>query len=250
MSDRHVVPADDGWHVEKKGAQRASARAATQAEAIMRALEIVANDGGGDVVVHGVDGAVRETRAVAGNADVSTADSAVVAAGAAANGVRQTASAAADEAFSTARTVTGEATGAARNAADTAQDAAESVSEAAEDVAADARAASHRARDEVAETARDAADSLVTGADRAAVAGENLGDRFEHASHRTGRTIHDVTERAARPLDAAARALNPVRVAGRTAGVVLAGVLHVGAAVTGCGARLVQNRTRRGTGRS
>lgn len=242
MSDRHVVPAEDGWHVEKEGAQRASARAATQAEAITRALEIVANDGGGEVVVHGADGVVRDTRTVAANTEVSTVDAATASATATARGARDTAAAAADEASTTARTVADEATGTARNAAGTARDAAE-------DIAGEARTAGRRAGTEVNRAARDAGDALVTGADRAAVTGDELGDRLADASHRTGRTIRDVTERAAHPLDCAAHALNPVRIAGRTAGAVLAGVLHVGAVVTGRGTRLAQRGTRQVAGR-
>ncbi|MCO5605580.1 hypothetical protein L7F22_059763 [Adiantum nelumboides] len=64
MADRYVVPTEDGWQVQKKGAQRASAKAATQAEAVERATEIVSKDGGGKVVVHGTDGKVRETHTV------------------------------------------------------------------------------------------------------------------------------------------------------------------------------------------
>lgn len=47
MSDRHVVPAESGWQVEKDNAKRPSAKVPTQAEAVKRAVEIVANDGGG-----------------------------------------------------------------------------------------------------------------------------------------------------------------------------------------------------------
>jgi hypothetical protein len=45
MSDRHVVPGQQGWLVEKDNAQRPSAKAAAPAEAVKRAAEIVANDG-------------------------------------------------------------------------------------------------------------------------------------------------------------------------------------------------------------
>ncbi|MCX6467147.1 MAG: hypothetical protein NTW05_26710, partial [Pseudonocardiales bacterium] len=64
-------------------------------------------------------------------------------------------------------------------------------------------------------------------------------------SDQAGRYIHTVTERAAFPLDAAARALNPVRIAGRTAGVVIAGALHVGAVVTTTGTRTARVLTGR-----
>ncbi len=64
MADRDVKPTDDGWQVLKKGAQRASAKAPTQVEAVARATEIVAKDGGGKVVVYGTDGKVRESQTV------------------------------------------------------------------------------------------------------------------------------------------------------------------------------------------
>ena len=86
MSDRHVVPSEDGWNVEKDNAQRPSAKAPTQAEAIKRAVEIVSNDGGGQVVVHGTDGNVRETRTVSAGSEDTTAEAARTAASAAGAG--------------------------------------------------------------------------------------------------------------------------------------------------------------------
>ena len=65
MGDRHVVPGEKGWRVVKEGAQQASATTATQAEAVERAREIIANDGGGELVIHGQDGAIRESRTIA-----------------------------------------------------------------------------------------------------------------------------------------------------------------------------------------
>jgi hypothetical protein len=61
-SDRHVVPnPDGGWDVEAPGAQRASSHEDTQADAINRAREIVHNAGGGEVVIHGRDGKIRDS---------------------------------------------------------------------------------------------------------------------------------------------------------------------------------------------
>ena len=94
MSERHVTPTDDGWAVEKPDAQRPSAKTPTQAEAIKRAVEIVVNDGGGNVVVHGTDGAVRATRTVDADTDTDHV-AAALAAGAAGTGARVTAQAAA-----------------------------------------------------------------------------------------------------------------------------------------------------------
>ncbi|GAB2915728.1 DUF2188 domain-containing protein [Rhodococcus aerolatus] len=58
--DRHVVPnPDGGWDVEKESAQRASAHADTQAAATERAREIARNTGG-ETVIHGRDGQIRQ----------------------------------------------------------------------------------------------------------------------------------------------------------------------------------------------
>ena len=64
-SNRHVVPAPGGgWNVKAPGAQRASAHTRTQAEAERRAKEIVANLGGGEVVIHRPDGRIRDSDTV------------------------------------------------------------------------------------------------------------------------------------------------------------------------------------------
>ncbi|MEU6210967.1 DUF2188 domain-containing protein [Streptomyces virginiae] len=69
MSDkpnvRDVSPHDDGWSVSKPGSDRASAVLPTQAAAIARAKEILANDGGGELRVRGTNGQVREQNTVA-----------------------------------------------------------------------------------------------------------------------------------------------------------------------------------------
>jgi hypothetical protein len=58
-SRRDVVPARGGtWEVRAPGASRASAVAKTKSEAIERAREIVANRGGGSVLVHSETGEV------------------------------------------------------------------------------------------------------------------------------------------------------------------------------------------------
>jgi len=64
MSDRHVVPSGDGWDVRAPGADRASSHHDTQADAIDRARQIVRNDGGGEVVIHGQDGRIRDSDTV------------------------------------------------------------------------------------------------------------------------------------------------------------------------------------------
>lgn len=59
-NDRHVVPnPNGGWDVVKPDAQRASSHHDTQADAIIRGRQIVGNAGGGELNIHGRDGAIR-----------------------------------------------------------------------------------------------------------------------------------------------------------------------------------------------
>ncbi|WP_353647408.1 MULTISPECIES: DUF2188 domain-containing protein [unclassified Mycobacterium] len=61
-NSREVVPnADGGWDVKKPGASRASAHVETQAQAVDRARQILRNDGGGELRVHGRDGRIRNS---------------------------------------------------------------------------------------------------------------------------------------------------------------------------------------------
>ena len=65
-NERHVTPhPDGGWQVTNLDSDRASARTDTQAEAIDRAREIVGNSGGGEVVIHGRDGQIRDSDTIA-----------------------------------------------------------------------------------------------------------------------------------------------------------------------------------------
>jgi hypothetical protein len=58
---RHVVPdPDGGWNVRRPGASRASSHHPTQGEAEARAKEILGNAGGGEAVIHGRDGQIRD----------------------------------------------------------------------------------------------------------------------------------------------------------------------------------------------
>lgn len=64
--NRHVVQnSSGGWDVKKPGATRSSAHTDTQREATKRATEIVRNNGGGEVRIHGRDGKIRDTNTVA-----------------------------------------------------------------------------------------------------------------------------------------------------------------------------------------
>jgi uncharacterized protein YdaT len=68
-NDHHVVPNQaGGWDVTRENSERASSSHDTQHEATARAHEIVANAGGGEVVIHAQDGSIREKVTVgAGN---------------------------------------------------------------------------------------------------------------------------------------------------------------------------------------
>ena len=70
-NNRHVVPnnEDGNWKVLKPGSERASSIHRTQVEAEVRAKEIVGNLGGGEVVIHGRDGRIRDSDTVASGKD-------------------------------------------------------------------------------------------------------------------------------------------------------------------------------------
>jgi hypothetical protein len=60
-NERHVVPHPSGyWEVVAPGASRPSGRFDEQEQAIDRARQILNRGGGGELVVHGRDGAIRE----------------------------------------------------------------------------------------------------------------------------------------------------------------------------------------------
>ncbi len=64
-NSRDVTQRGDGWVVTKPGSDRASAVLPTQTEAISRAKEILTNDGGGELRIHGTNGEVRDQRTIA-----------------------------------------------------------------------------------------------------------------------------------------------------------------------------------------
>jgi hypothetical protein len=62
---RHVVRnPKGGWDVKKPGGSRSSGHFDTQAEAEARAKEILRNSGGGEAVIHGEDGRIRDSDTV------------------------------------------------------------------------------------------------------------------------------------------------------------------------------------------
>lgn len=68
MSTRHVVSASEGWQVTAAGSRQVSAAAPTQRAAVASARTMVADEGGGQVIVHAHDGMVRETLQVGAGA--------------------------------------------------------------------------------------------------------------------------------------------------------------------------------------
>lgn len=67
---RHVVAnPKGGWDVKKPGSSRVSTHADTQQEAVARARDIVRNQGGGEVRIHGRDGKIRDSDTIAPSKD-------------------------------------------------------------------------------------------------------------------------------------------------------------------------------------
>jgi hypothetical protein len=63
-TSRHVVPDGKRWKVVAPKASRASSVHRTQAEAEQHAKQIVRNAGGGEAVIHGRDGRIRDSDTV------------------------------------------------------------------------------------------------------------------------------------------------------------------------------------------
>jgi len=59
MTSYHVVPRDGEWAAERSGASRAASLHPTQADAIDAARGYLGNQGGGELNIHGRDGAIR-----------------------------------------------------------------------------------------------------------------------------------------------------------------------------------------------
>ena len=63
---RHVVPnPSGGWDVKAPGTDRVSSHHDAQSAAEERAKEILGNVGGGEAVIHGRDGKIRDSDTVA-----------------------------------------------------------------------------------------------------------------------------------------------------------------------------------------
>ena len=59
MPNQHIVPRSDGWGVLGEGNSRDTSHHATQQEAFEAARRIAINQGG-DTILHGRDGKIRE----------------------------------------------------------------------------------------------------------------------------------------------------------------------------------------------
>ncbi|MBP2366605.1 DUF2188 domain-containing protein [Pseudonocardia parietis] len=232
MADRHVKPVEDGWAVEKKDAQRPSARTTTQAEAITRAVEIIANGGGGNLVVYGTDGSVRERRTVEANADDTGGTAAKATASATGTAAKDTASKAADTAGSAAREVGSDARSTGKKVAgeshSAASGAAQTAGKGADAVAAEARRA--------ADAGKDAKEAGKAAAGTAKATGEQLAGN----AARTGRQVTGEAaasaERSAATLQAVAdsgadSAVHTADRAGRVSGRVEDDLDHTGVAL-------------------
>lgn len=64
-NNRHVVETPDGrWAVRPENSDRPSAIVDTQQQAIARGREILTNNRGGELVIHGRDGRIRDSDTV------------------------------------------------------------------------------------------------------------------------------------------------------------------------------------------
>lgn len=64
-NNRHVVPnPDGGWDVRRPDGSRASSHHDRQSDATDRARTIVSNLGGGEIIIHGRDGKIRDSDTV------------------------------------------------------------------------------------------------------------------------------------------------------------------------------------------
>lgn len=62
--DYNVFNTDNGWAIKGQGNARVSEYVGTQAQAYDRAREIVGNQGGGDISIHGLNGQIREKNTI------------------------------------------------------------------------------------------------------------------------------------------------------------------------------------------
>ncbi|MFC5061753.1 DUF2188 domain-containing protein [Actinomycetospora atypica] len=174
---------DDGWAVEKTDASRASAVLAVQPEAIARAVEIVANDGGGDVIVHDRDGKVVERRSVGRDADDAAAIATELATAVTGKKSKEAARAAKQAAKEDAAEISADA----RTVATRTKEQAEAGAERVQATAAAAKDGVGRQIDEV----RSGDKSLRAAAEDATTIARTTGAQIVDQADRTGRRLAD-----------------------------------------------------------
>ncbi len=64
MPRKHVVPGPKGWSVKSPGVAKPSSTHRTQSAAEKAAKDAVKKAGGGEVVIHGTDGRIRDSDTV------------------------------------------------------------------------------------------------------------------------------------------------------------------------------------------
>ncbi|MDL5155232.1 DUF2188 domain-containing protein [Actinomycetospora termitidis] len=191
MADRHVRPSDDGWIVIKPAATRASSHAPTQAEAISRAVEIVANDGGGAVLVHDSAGEITETREVAAHAR----DTAQIT-------TELTVAAAADEAIEI-----GSGPGGSRSSGSAGSNGAEAPREVADKAAQRAGAVADQASDSARTVADEASRAAEQAGDDVATTAKKVRGHTETGAKKVGRTVSQGADQIADDASAAGQSV-------------------------------------------
>lgn len=68
-NDYNVSKSDKGWAIKGQENSRVSEYAPTQKQAYDRAREIVSNQGGGDISIHGLNGQIREKNTIPNSND-------------------------------------------------------------------------------------------------------------------------------------------------------------------------------------
>ena len=68
IGNRYVQPSkkDDGWEILKEGHRRATAHAATEAQAVARARTLARREGGGEIRIMDRTGKIADVRVVSG----------------------------------------------------------------------------------------------------------------------------------------------------------------------------------------
>ncbi len=64
MADKHVLPHGDRWAVQTPGKSKPGSVHDTQKQAIDRGRESAATSGGGELIIHGRDGAIRQKNTI------------------------------------------------------------------------------------------------------------------------------------------------------------------------------------------